>query len=194
MTRTESNEREWLSWIEVQKKAFKILVEQEDPEAAMAIVERYLESRPPMDLEGEALSFRGYLREVLGDQAGAHEDLLSAHELSQEGSFGRYTVEVALGAMAEKVGRTDESVQWYWRALDTASQDPTTSSGGALRRLLMLRPEGELSQSERQVLLQEVRRSWALLRLEGEPGHHDLKAAAEELVRAEGRPRSQSDS
>lgn len=183
-----SSDSEWLDWIEVQKRATE-LWEEGDLAAAIAEVDRFLELEPPVDLERQAIGFRGSLHEERGNTAAARADYLTARSLSERRDFERYSLELAAGAASELMGEVVEAERWYAEALATAAADLTTSGAGALLRLLRTRGERGLSAEERALADQVVRQAWSHLQVEGEPDLGDLVATAQELMKAQGQPR-----
>jgi len=185
---TQSTNEEWLSWIETQKKATEIWFAG-DIAAAIELIGHYLSQSRPLDLSRQAIAFRGDLHEESGNLEIARASYLAARELSEKPDYERYTLELSLGSVAEKLGDRRSAGAWYLRALETAFLDGTTSGGSALLRLLELRVEQGLSEEERQLAENVVRQSWRLLGVEGEPSLEDLRRAARKLIEAQGRPR-----
>ncbi len=186
MSQPQSSEEKWREWIEVQKRAVRAMV-QPDLGAAIDEVDEYLRREPEGDLRGEALGFRASLREDNGDLEEARQDLLAALSLRPPASYQRYTLELALGNVAEKLGECEEAASCYSQALETVANDPTTSGGSALLRLLQLRGEHGLKPDERVLAGHVAQQSWQLLHLEGEVDLEDLTRTAELLVKAQGR-------
>lgn len=181
----QNSDRDWLEWIEVQKRAARALAEA-DLVSAINEVEEYLRQEPGAELQGEALGFRALLREDGGALEEAKQDLLAAISLSQPASYQRYTLQLALGSVVEKLGEPDEAASYYSNALETVANDPSTSGGSAVLRLLQHRGDHGLKPEERALASRVIQQSWQFLRLEGEPDLEDLAQAAEALVKAQG--------
>jgi len=192
MNQLQSSEAMWQEWLEVQRRAVRAMA-RADLAAAIVEVEEYLRREPGADLRGEALGFRASLREDNGEFAEARQDLLAALSLSQTGSYQRYTLELALGNIEEKLGEHGQAASWYLQALATVAEDPTTSGGSALLRLLQLQGTHGLRPHDRTLADRVAQKSWKLLLLEGEPDLEDLTRTAELLVEAQGQPLPASD-
>lgn len=187
MSREEATDPGWLAWIEVQKAATRLWM-QGDSEAAVGVIDRYLEQEPRLDLKRQAIGFRGSIHEEQGDLGAAKNDFSTAHELSEQADFERYTLLLSLGGIAERRGSFEEADSWYWAALQTAADDPKTSGAGGLLRLLRLRAQRGLTEQERRLAEKVMHQAWSLLRVEGEPDLRDLVATAKKLIEAQKRP------
>ena len=187
MPEQESNEAEWLAWIEVQKSAVTTCIEG-DLTGAIKIVDEYLLSSPAPDLARQAIGYRGSLRETQGDLIGAEQDFRKAIEMSEHPDYERFTLEDSVAGLYERRGDLETAAWWYVRALETAAKDPTTSGATALRRLLRLRAPGALNQIEQSLAERVVRQAWHLFRLEGAPDFSNLAATLETIIKAHGRP------
>lgn len=186
MNMKRSTEEEERRWIDAQTMALNAWTSG-DLAGAIELVGRYLAGNPPFDLRRRAIAFRGDLHEDSGDLDAAKSDFNLALDLSKEPDYERYTLELALGAVAKKLGNLEEADSWYRSALETASLDPTTSGGTALRSLLELRGGNEFSEEERQLVAKVIQQSWHLLQMEGEPNLADLQGTAWKLTLAQGR-------
>lgn len=182
-----STEEERRRWIEVQKKATEAWISG-DIDGALELVSQYLAGVQPPDQRRQAIAFRGDLYEENGDLEAAKNDFGLAHDLSEAPDYERYTLEIALGSVAKKMGHLEAAESWYLKALETAAVDFTTSGGTALRCLLELRGGLSLSDDERRLVEKVVRQSWHLLRVEGEPNLEDLEGTARKLIAAQDRP------
>lgn len=187
MRSDQDSQEEYLPWIEVQKKATEIWIAG-DVAVAIGLINRYLKEAPSIDLRRRALAFRGDLYEDCGNLEAAKADLSSAHKLSNQPDYERYTIELSLGSIAEALGDPEAADSWYLQALETASVDATTSGGSAIRRLLKLRGERMLAEDERHLAERVIRQGWHLLSVEGEPDFQDLKGTARKLIEAQSRP------
>lgn len=167
MNKRYSTDAERLDWIGVQRKAVEILIDG-NFNAAIRLVNRYLEGAVPRDLQRQAIAFRGDLREEQGDREAARTDFNHAHGLSEKPDYERYTLEIALGGISEALGDLRAADHWYVRALETASSDPTTSVGLGLLRLLELRRGRGIDEDERRTAEKALRQAWRLLQIEGE--------------------------
>jgi tetratricopeptide (TPR) repeat protein len=183
----QTNDSEWLRWIEAQKQAVQFLMAS-DFVAAIAEVNAFLGQEPPLDLVRQALGFRGDLRREQGDLGAAREDFMAALELSEEADFERFTLENALGRIAEQLSETAEAERWYLDALKTATEDPTTCGVSALRHLSQLRQSFALSPEERDLAERTVVQGWRVLHLPGEPDLSDLWASARKIFQAQAKP------
>lgn len=183
----QSTDGEWLEWISVQRKVLRFeTVGWLDK--AVEELDSFLRTRPKFDLASDALALRSVLREKQGERALAKADLLSAHALLPEANYQKYTIELSIGALCAKQNSTEEAVEWYFRALETASKDFGTSGGSALESLLELRSFASMDGDQQALCLQVVRQAWNLFGLAGEPDVTDLKRAARLLIEAATRP------
>jgi tetratricopeptide (TPR) repeat protein len=73
------------------------------------------------DMKGQALLYRGMIRESHEDLAGAEQDLTDAISSTRRGSYARYVAERSLGDLAEKKGLRAEALIWYRTALTTCA-------------------------------------------------------------------------
>lgn len=185
-----STEEERRRWIEAQKKATETWISG-DMNGALELVSQYLAGVQLSDQRRQAIAFRGDLYEDAGDLEAAKNDFGLAHDLSEAPDYERYTLEIALGSVAKKMGDLEAAESWYLKALETAAVDLTTSGGTALRCLLKLRGGLSLSDDERSLVEKVVRQSWHLLRVEGEPDLVDLEGTAGKLIAAQSRPLSE---
>jgi hypothetical protein len=184
-----SDNRSWLEWMEVQKRAAKALAEA-DYDSATAIVNRFLGKTTFTDLRSDALAFRASLNEDRGALKAARQDLAEALELVDVG-YQQYSLELSLGRLDEEHASDLKGARrWYLRAIETAIEDGKTSAGTALLRFLAARGEQNLLPEERQLVEESMRKSWHLLKLKGEPDLDRLERMAQLLVEAQGKPLS----
>lgn len=178
-----------LAWWRVQRSALQAKMDGRLTDAT-AIVTNYLESGHLEPLvEAEALGFRSLLLEDVGQPEKARGDVERALLIAPAPSYVRYTLQLTMGSLEEKLGRRAESVSAYLAALQTATEDGGISVGTALQRLLAVAQLHELTQSQRQVISQGVSSSWRLLGIAGSPVTENLQEAAEILVREQTRAR-----
>lgn len=157
-------EAEWLIWNEVTRLVIS-LVGTEDFAEAREEVDRFLGADISPELRSVALGLRAEVREQLGDFGGAREDLLIAHSLVGP-IYARYVHEISLGVVCEKLHKIDEAICWFEKALNTCLDGEGISAGTALKRLLNLLPEIDLSAERRQLCLRAARKSFEVLQLE----------------------------
>ncbi len=179
-----SNDREWMEWIEVQKTAARALVE-DDLEEAISIVSRFLAADPPLDLERQAIGFRGSLHQERGDFESARTDFVAARALSEGPDFERCTLEESAGVASQQLGDRLEAERWFLEALKTATSDPKAGGGGVVLNLLNAKGDGNLTAEERALCENVIRGSWQILSLEGKPEVKDLAAGARKLLQAQ---------
>lgn len=168
-------------------KACAFIKNKEYPEA-ISIMDGILSHDLNSELRSEALSFRASISEEQGDFQNAKQTLLEARSFSEEGGYGRYTIELGLGGVSEQLGLMDEATSWYYNALLTCARGVNTSGGTALKHFLKLKNEDRLTGQERVLCAQVVEKSWKLLRLDGEPDLSNLRMTAEALIQAQGKP------
>ena len=186
MSRAQSNDGKWREWIEVQKAATRVWAE-DDLEEAISIVNRFLAADPPVDLERQAIGFRGSLHQERGDLESARTDFLAARALSEGPDFERCTLEQSAGVTSQQLGDRLEAEKWFLEALKTAVAEPRAGGGGVVLNLLDAKGEGNLTAEERALCEGVIRGSWQSLSLEGEPELKDLAAGARKLLQAQSR-------
>ncbi len=182
-----STDPECLRWTEVQTRVIE-LSRTSGFEAAIGEVNAFLGQSPPLDLERQAIGFRGDLRSEQNDLQGAREDYLIARSLSEEVDFERFTLDLAIGVVSEQLGDTVDAERWFIAALESAAEDPTTCGISALKHLSRLRNSFELSPEERRLAERVVAQGWRVLRLPGSPDLSDLWASARRVSQAQGKP------
>jgi tetratricopeptide (TPR) repeat protein len=183
-----STEEEWLRWIEIQKSATHVWLNG-SLSRAVEIVNLFIASNPPLDLKRQAIGFRGSLYEEQGDLAAAKSDFLTARNLADSRDFERCSLEEAAAFVSYELGETAEAERWYLEALRTAAADPRASGGSVLSHLLEIRGEVGLTAEERLLAEEVVKEGWRFHELSGSPELHDLRAAAQALVRAQSTPK-----
>ncbi len=184
MDQTTSGEEMWLEWMSTYKTAIDLQIEGSLAEA-INVINLYLDTKPPLDLQGEALGCRAMLYEDQGNLENSMRDLIGARSLSSPGGFSRYTLELSLGDLCERLRHTTEARNWYREALSTVADDPLTSGGAAIRRLVKLIGPDKLTLDERQICERVAKQSWQLLGLDGEPDLSHLSHSAQLLLEAE---------
>lgn len=182
-----SSDREWLSWVAVQKKALKLKIGGSLEEAIDEIT-IFLATEQPSDILCDALHFRAMFAEDQGFMELAKADRLKARALAPPASYTKYTIELGLAGLHEKLGEFEEAISWYIEALKTVIRDPTTSGGSAVADLLALREFSALAPEHRELCLKAVRQAWDLFELPGEPDLTNLREAAQTLIEASTRP------
>ena len=188
MTKPRASDSEWLQWIEVQKAATRAWIGSGDLSGAIAILDRFLTSDPPLDLRRDAIAFRGSLHQEEKDLRAATLDYLNALAIAEEQGLEHYSLETSLAEVCAQSGDRQGAERWCWAALKTAAADPRESGAGALLRLLGLRGKQGLRPEERPLVEKVVRQSWHLLRVEGQPDLEDLGATARKLIEAQKGP------
>jgi len=177
-------EAEWKAWIEVQKAAVRAGLMGDEPSAALALLDQFLETDPAGDIQREAIAFRGTFHQEQGDFASAKADFISALELAEEG-YVRFELQETLAEVSKKLGDTDGTDHWYATALRTGAADPRVPGGGFLLRFLNFRGRQGLSDEERQLAQQMVSHGWHLLQVDGEPDLENLEGTARRLIEAQ---------
>lgn len=174
-------------WLVTQRRIVSLL-KNRDYSRALLAVNLFLRSRPARNEQGEALGMRSSLWESLGEPRKAHWDMAVACRLSSPASFSRYARQVALGAISQNLGATDEAIQWYRKALRTALAAGDVSCGTALRRYLALRREESLTTLEKRLCHRAVYQSNRVLNLKKGSGQRVLTKAVSQIYREECRP------
>ena len=170
-------EHEWEQMQERLTKAWH----QGDLDAAMAEVDGAL-AQGSSAVKGQALLYRGMIREEQGDLGRAEQDWASVVTYCGEGSYGRYVAERSLGTACEKLGTPEEALEWYRAALRTCADGGQFSGGQALHGFLRLAAPA-LSPQDEALLRSVVVKSWAVLELPGAPDLRNLTETAEKLAK-----------
>ena len=127
------------------------------------------------------MAYRAHAKENLGDLSGAIEDLRRSYQLSEAGTYRRYTLELCLGALSAEAGDHDHARVYLLAALRTARDGENISGGAALRRFVE-ETGGRIDGADRTLCEEVVRRSWSVLNQSGDPDFSDLADAAERLI------------
>jgi tetratricopeptide (TPR) repeat protein len=181
MNQQRSSEGQWLHWIEIQRQATSTWLNGNLSEA-LALIDRYVESSPPIDLKRQAIGFRGSLHEEQGNLHAAKKDFLMARGLSGQPDFERCTLEESMASVSARLGDVREAEKWYWQAIETAASDPRAINGITLIHFLDIRePEG-LSHMEQQVIEGVLSEAWKFHNLPGAPDLQDLRVSANQLI------------
>jgi tetratricopeptide (TPR) repeat protein len=162
------------------------LKRQGDHTTAVSIINELLSKKMDDELHSEVLALRADLKEDIGEYEGAKEDLLDALSLIPGNSYARYTLELSLGGICERLKSGAEATSWYQKALLTSFHAEEVSGGTALMSFLRIRDEAELAEEERALCTQVALKSWKLLQLSGEPDLNNLKQVAERLIQVAG--------
>ena len=177
------------SMYEAMRKALALKL-QKDYQAALSVMNDFLSQNMDSEQRSEALGFRADLKEEVGQYKEAAKDYLAALSLSQAESYAQYTIELSLGSISEKLGIRDEALSWYQKALLTCAKGVGIAGGAALKIFLELKGENRITEEEKALCNQVVEKSWALLRIPGEPDLSNLKAVSETLIHWAGKPRT----
>ena len=163
------------------------LMRESDFRTAQAEVDSFLAKETSPEIRSEALSVRAYLKGEVGDLQAALEDLLNARSLIGA-DYARYVDEISIGVISEKLGRSGEAVYWYQVALRTCVDGEGISGGTALRRLLQLLPQEDLSPDDKALCDSAAQKSWQVLKLAGRPDLTDLTQVISAIKEGEGKP------
>jgi hypothetical protein len=175
-----------LAWTDMQRRIVSAWRRQEYDQALLEI-ESFMSRRLNAAMRSEVLAYRSHAKELLGLLKESKEDLLQARSLSK-GGYARYTLELSLGSVCEKLGQKAEATDWYHTALQSAASARSYSGGAALRSYLSLVGDN-LSDEDRALGIRVVRRSWRILGLSGAPESQDLSKAGDILKQKERKSR-----
>ncbi|NJL28792.1 MAG: hypothetical protein HC897_13315 [Thermoanaerobaculia bacterium] len=182
MNSVPSDEKQWIEWFAVQRKAVALSLENK-LSAAVSEVNAFIQNDLINDVLRNAIGFRGDLWEELGDLEAAKSDFMAAHRLSEQCDFERYTLELSLGGIATRLRLRGDAILWYFRALETAAGDPTISGATALGKFLRVRMAEPFSEIEMRLISKVILQAWTLFGIEGDPDLTDLEAVVEILKR-----------
>lgn len=184
MTQSNSSEAQWLQWVEVQKAATHLWLADKLPEA-IALVARYLQSEPPVDLRRQAIGFQGSLHQEAGNLAQARASFLAARELAEVPDFERSTLEESIAVISLRLGDVAEARRWYWQAIETAASDSRAVNAVTFLRFLEIQTPRRV---ELELIESLIARSWSSYGLPGTPDFLDLNACIHRLIEAQRKP------
>jgi hypothetical protein len=187
MTNDQDLDLAWKTWTGVMRKV-TLLMQKDDFRDALSQVETFLACEDHAEIRSDALGMKANLKEELGDIQGAKEDLLLARSLIGP-SYGRYVHEISLGAIAERQQQSNEALGWYRAALRTCVEGQAISGGTALKKLVGLQGEKEMSAHDQALCIEATRKSWRVLNLPGQPDLADLNLTISRVKEAESKPR-----
>ena len=180
-------EQSLTEWDEVQGQVASRMSRRQLLTAAQLLTD-YLARAENQRTRSEALAFLGSVLEEQGDLEGAIKAILEAHVIASNIDYHRYTLELTLGRLFRLNKEPTEALSWYWRALQTAAQDPITSGAAALKSYLQLKGETGLDSEEQLLARRIITQAWTLLGLSGQPDLANLTATADILLMAGSRP------
>jgi hypothetical protein len=152
--------------------------------AAVVEIDRLLEGLDDQRVRSEALAFRGTLRDDEGHLLDAKRDYREAHVISARLQYPRYTIELSLARVCERLGEVDEAATWYKHALRTAADGEEIAGGSALEGVLRIVGEANLTDEDRSLCRAVVQKSWSVLHLRIEPNVNDLLGSAQTIMKA----------
>jgi len=168
-----------LEWEQAQQR-LTVAWHKGDLSVAFAEIDQVLAQGTP-GMKGQALVYRGMIRESKGERSSAKEDWVSAISYAPIGSYSRYVAERSLGELCERSDNRDEAARWYRAALVTCAEGDKFSAGLALKPFLRLRGS-QLSEEDRKLAITVIEKSWGVVELSGTPDLVNLNEAAEALA------------
>lgn len=181
------NDQAFEYWQNTQKVIVRLLSGRKY-RSAIRVLSHGLKASPPKLILGEMLLLRSTLWEEIGDLRRAKADLFKSCRLSKPWTFSRYVRQHGLGVLCERMSKFDDAKTWYRAALRTCALGRDSSCGAALRRLLALCPQGQLSGSDKRLCERAILSSWRTLGLKGNPKLKNLGRAVQLLVTRENQP------
>lgn len=178
-----TDDTRWLEWIAIQKQALKAQ-RKGDLEQAAEIVRSFLQQPDAEGFRCEALDLLALFHQERGELKEARDLLTQAVAHAPEGSYRRYASQLALAGTHEALSDMEGALEHYRQALETASQDETTSAGAALLNFVRLHGQDQLSTEDRRLIERCIRQAWRLFKLQGEPEFEDLTRAAKSMIHA----------
>lgn len=155
--------------------------------SAVGIVDDFLKRSLSQRVRAEAIAFKASLLEDGGGYENARLEYLRALSVGVEKGYSKYTIQLSIGDVCERLNLHDEAVSWYLKALETCIEADDISGGTALRRLLRL--QGSALTDEQKVLCGRVaQKSWRVLCLPGEAELSDLEKTSELLIHRQQTP------
>jgi hypothetical protein len=137
------------------------------------------------ETRSELLSFDADLSAEAGCTATAMSLYTQALTLTAD-TYRRYSIQLSLGALFEKVDERSTASEWYIVAIRTALSVDGISAGSALQRFLAIK-RGNLTQNELTLCEEAVRHSWSALHLAAQPDVSDLAGSIQTLIESAGR-------
>jgi tetratricopeptide (TPR) repeat protein len=165
-----------------------------DYSCSISILDEILANEIYPDLRRDAFGYRALFFEDIGRFDEAKADLLSSCSLIPPdpigaATFARSVTEQGIGRICEKQSKIQEAKEWYMKALMTIKKGDACDGGSALKSLLTLVGEGNLSDEARALCNAVAIKSWKLLRIPGEPDLNNLAEATQRIIEAMGKPR-----
>jgi Flp pilus assembly protein TadD len=166
-------------WIELHMRAVKLAMTGQI-DSAIALINTVIAAELAVDTRAEILGFRADLHARAGRSREAITDYNSVLSLLVAPSYGRYSVEVALGSVNERAGEHAQATAWYRRALETALHEPDQTGATAVRGLAVL--YSPLEPADRVLCERVARKAWKAAGLSGEPNLARLVEVADAII------------
>lgn len=151
-----------------------------DHEACLRQIDQFLSTATSIDELREAEALRGDFLLEGGRSEEAVRSFLRALSIAQEGTFGRYVIQLSLGAATG-------DPQWYRAAIDTALLHGKLDCAEALSLLLASMPSSTVAPASQSILRDGVVQSWRVLAIPG-PVPDDMAAACRQIAAAASGP------
>jgi len=159
-----------------------------DNDNAIKLLDETLGRSLELDLQVEVLQMRATLKQDMGELQDAQNDLVTALGLSQEGTYGRYVIELGLGELMKNARRNDEAKSWFRIALQTCLKGDNISGVAALSSIIEIcGGSSGLTVQDHTLCEEVVRKSWAVLKLPGVADISNLDTISELLLMEQGR-------
>jgi hypothetical protein len=186
MTKLNKSRKDQKEWDELLRRVVGHM-RASDLQSAQVEIDAFLKFHVTARVRSDALGFRALIKQKQGHLASAERDLHEARSLVGP-SYLKYVHELGLAAIHKERGQANAAVSFYRDALRTCVAGKGISCGTALAGLLELKPEALLSDEDKRLCLEAVKRAWSLLRLPGDPDRLHLGEAASSIKSAEARP------
>jgi tetratricopeptide (TPR) repeat protein len=133
-----------------------------------------------VDMQSQALLYRGMIKQDEGLLADARQDWLDAKSLANEGTFTLYLIQHNLGASYQRENLDEDAISWYRLALQTCIEANDFSCDQTLSSFLSV-SHGDIPKDDEMRVIAAVETSWRVLGLPGLPNLTSLPFAINSL-------------
>lgn len=152
---------------------------QQDYKGAITILDR-IPSAASRNWRSQGLYFRGLVNRDAGELEASLHDLENSLVLSDEESYLRHKLQVAIGEHFELIKDEKEALQWYRKALLSSLGPIEFSASDALSKFLRLCKK-DIPHSDVAIVEKALVRSWDALGLPSKPDLSDLPSSIVKL-------------
>jgi tetratricopeptide (TPR) repeat protein len=180
-TMTSAEDGDATRWHDLQKQVVKLMITGKTHETTM-LIDAFVTGSSVPSIRAAALGFRADLKAKAGELPGALTDYEAAVSMTSAPGYARYSLEVAIGGVHQRLGESPRSLEWYRRALETALFE--TDRTGATALLGMAALDEDLEAADQTLCERVARKAWAGAGLAGEPDLTSLADVANAIINA----------